>query len=396
MSRPNRIARFTALGFLLAGVSSALGACQSLAGIEDRTYVPGGDAGSDGGPTTGEPSAQCRAYCTQANEVCKGILYRTDETCLATCALLPLEGINANSVACRVRQLNNAVQTDEDLELYCANAGPSGNGVCGSSCENLCRLLKGACSEQFEKYADIADEGDDGTDVCVSKCQGLVDTRLYDSRDTGNYLGDTLQCRIVHATSATVDPVGHCLHADLKSNKCLDDPADEPDCDNFCRLEMAECTEANGYPTYESLAQCKAVCNALPPGTLGDTTENTVGCRMYHSYNSLVDPEHHCSHTSPGGDGHCGSTALPKTGSTGNCESYCLLLEKACKSDFDDNFADLDACHADCATVEGAGPSLGYTTAATGDNVQCRLLHVARALTDDSECGAALGAAPCN
>jgi len=395
----SRSARFAALILALGGASSALGACQAIAGIEERSYVPSasaGAAGTAGAGSEGKPSQQCVEYCAQAKEVCGGILYRTDETCLSTCAFMPLEGIDKNSVACRVRQLDHAVQTNEDLELYCANAGPSGNGACGSSCQNLCRLLADACPESFKKYADIAEDGDDGTDVCVSKCQGLVDTQLYDSRDTGNYLGDTLQCRIVHATSATVDPAGHCAHADLKSNKCLADPKAEPDCDTFCQLEMAECTEANGHPIYESEAQCKAVCQALPLGLIGDTTENTIGCRMYHSYNSLLDPKGHCSHTGPGGDGHCGSSALPKSGNTGNCESYCLLLSQACSADFDASFADQAACQADCVELEGAGPSLGYSTSASGDNLQCRLLHVSRALTNPSkECAAAQGAAPC-
>jgi len=394
----NRIVRLAALGTLLALASHALGACQSLAGIEDRRYSPveaGADAGASGASAEMPPSPECLAYCDQAKAVCGDLLYRSDDACLATCALLPLQGADKDSVACRGRQLDNAVQTNEDLALYCANAGPGGNDACGSNCENYCRLFARACSKEFEKYATVASDGDDGTAVCISKCLGLVDTHLYDARDTGNYLGDTLQCRIVHTTSATVDPMAHCSHAELKSSKCLDDPDAKPDCDAFCQLEMAECTEANGFPIYEDEAQCKAVCNALPRGHLGDTAENTVGCRMYHSYNSLVDPRSHCSHTGPGGDGHCGSSAPPKSGNSGNCESYCLLLEQACKADFDGSFADQTACQADCVKVDGAGPSVGYSTAATGNNVQCRLLHVSRALTNAKECGAAQGAAPC-
>ncbi|HKO47422.1 MAG TPA: hypothetical protein VJV79_06850 [Polyangiaceae bacterium] len=390
----SRIPQLATLALALAGASSALGGCQALAGIEDRTYASqGGGAGAD---AVKPASPQCQAYCAKARSVCDGILYRTDETCLATCALMPLDGVDKDSVACRVRQLDNAIQTNESLELYCANAGPGGNGACGSNCENYCRLFADACPNEFDKYASIAEDGDDGSAVCVAKCLGLADTELYDSRDSGNYLGDTLQCRIVHATSATVDPAGHCSHSEIKSNKCLPDPKADADCDAFCRLEMAECTVANGYPIYESAAQCQAVCKALELGHAGDTVENTVGCRMYHSYNSAIDPKNHCSHTSPGGDGHCGSTALPKTGNTGNCESYCLLLSQACSDDFEARFADQSECQADCVELEGAGPSVGYTTGASGNNVQCRLLHVSRALTTpEKECAAAQGAAPC-
>ena len=389
----SRIARFAVLTVLLGGASGALGACQSIAGIEDRSYVPS-EADADGGAGGDSPNApastQCKEYCTKARDVCGGILYRTDEACLSTCALF--EEIGSDGVPCRVHQLDLARDTGESLELYCANAGPGGNDACGSNCENYCQLFSHTCADDFKRYSA---DGANGDEVCVSKCLGLVDTHLFDSTDQGNYFGDTLQCRLVHTTSSAVDPETHCPHADLKSNKCLDDATAEPDCDNFCHLELAECTVANGYPVYESEAQCNAVCNALRPGHLSDTAENTVGCRMYHSYNALLDPKGHCSHTGPGGDGHCGSTALPKTGNTGNCESYCRLLETACKTDFDGSFADLAACEADCVKIDGAGPSVGYTTAAAGDNVQCRLLHVARALTNSKECAAAQGAAPC-
>ena len=388
-----RLGRLTTLVLSIAAASSALAACQAIAGIEDRTYVAD-DAGADTDRDAGAlPSRECSDYCSKSRTVCGDLLYRTDETCLATCALMPLKGKDTNSVACRSQELDRAVATDEDLERYCANAGPGGNGVCGSNCESYCHLFAQACTNDFKKYANLAGEDDDGTAVCVAKCQGLTDTHLYDSTNEGNYLGDTLQCRIVHTTSSTIDPLGHCAHADLKSTKCLDDPEREPDCATFCHLEMTECAD---YPIYESEAQCLDVCQALPPGHNGDQSGNTVACRMYHSYNSIIDPKSHCPHTSPGGDGHCGSTELPKTGNSGNCESYCLLLAKACSADFDASFANQKECQADCVELEGAAPNSGYTTAsAKGDNLQCRLLHVSQALSDTGECAAAQGAAPC-
>jgi len=143
---------------------------------------------------------------------------------------------------------------------------------------------------------------------------------------------------------------------------------------------------------YESETQCRAVCNALPRGLVGDDTQNTVGCRMYHSYNSLLDPKGHCTHTSPGGDGHCFTDDVD----TGNCESYCVLLEKACKSDFDADYDDASACQAECMKLDGAPANSGYSTSAKGNNLQCRLLNVSRALSEPAKyCGAARGAAPC-
>jgi hypothetical protein len=396
----SRMAKLAALVLLLAGASSALGACQAIAGIEERTYQPV-TAGAAGADPNQPPSQECVDYCEKAKTTCHtaldgtdvpgGVLYLTDEACLATCQQL----LNADpkSISCRVQQLRS-VSTGEDPDRYCANAGPGGNGVCGSNCQNYCQLFKGVCREQFEKYAPTS-EGDDGIATCVSKCAGLTDTGYFDTTKsaTGNYFGDTLQCRLVHTCSSIVDSTlsiansPHCQHAEFKAaEKCLDDPMAKPDCEKFCHFERVECPN---NLIYESQEQCEAVCGALPSGHIGDTVENTVGCRMYHTYNSMIDPAGHCSHTGPGGDGHCGDH------DGGNCESYCMLLDKACKAGFDAKFADQAACQADCAKLDGSGYESGYSTAAKGNNLQCRLLHVSRALTESAECGAAQGAAPC-
>jgi hypothetical protein len=133
------------------------------------------------------------------------------------------------------------------------------------------------------------------------------------------------------------------------------------------------------------------VCKTLPAGTVFDQMGNTDGCRLYHSYNALLDVTH-CPHTGPGGDGICQSSSA----SSGNCESYCMLLEGACKSDFDAAFTDAAGCESACAQIDGAPNGSGYSVQATGDNVQCRLLHVSRALSDAKECRAALGGSPCH
>lgn len=403
----SRMARLFVFTLALGAAASALGACQAIAGIEDRHYVAsggqgGGEGGSAGAPDE-PPSQECVDYCNKAKEVCQtdqagsvvptGVLYLTDAACLATCKQLPPTGTDQNSVACRVQQLR-FVGTGEPDEVprYCASAGPGGNGACGSNCENYCRLFKTACRDDFEKYAPTSDE-DDGIATCVKKCEGLTDTGLYDVTMNGNYLGDTLQCRLVHTSSSMLDPTTHCSHAELKpALKCVDPPTDVPDCKKFCHLELAECTEF-GYPMYDSEPQCLAVCDALELGHVGDQTQNSVGCRMYHSYNSMLDPKGHCPHTAPGGDGHCFDG---DDKDAGNCQSYCRLLETACKADFDNSFTDQDTCQAECVKLDGAAHDSGYSIAAKGNNVQCRLLHVSRALTNPSkECAAALGASPC-
>ena len=409
----SRLTRFSLVAVLLCAVSAALGACQALAGIEDRTFD-----GNDGGDTDAGTSAQCEKYCQLAQDVCGGenALYADDKTCKGICALLPpgqdIEP-TGNTVACRVKQLEVAQQVTPGepatLPDYCAKAGPGGNGTCGSNCESYCLLYAGACKENQPQLGTVQYD----QDTCISKCEGLADKRTFDWMS--DYEGDTLQCRLAHTSSATIDPAEHCVHAQLQAQAqakppgpCIDDPKKVmPDCTSYCQLEMTECQ--GDEKIYESLAQCKAVCNALPKGSVADIKENTVGCRKYHSYNALVDAPTHCPHTGPGGDGHCGSTDAPGPDKvTGNCESYCILLAAACDSSkpgldaadsFQGKFASQAACQEACGEIDGAAPNSGYTLATLpeGDNLQCRLLHVSRALSDAiNECSSALGGAPCN
>ena len=387
-------------GLSLLAFSTLALSCRQIIGVEsDSDVAAGGARGAEAQPP---PSAACQEYCDEAKRACHtdlsgnyvpgGVLYLSDEACLATCSHLPLTGANKNSVACRTQQLAYTA-TGEDEARYCANAGPGGNGACGSNCENYCKLFAVACKDEFQKYAISAGaptDVDGGVTVCVNKCLGLADTGLFDSTQAGNYLGDTIQCRLVHTSAAMLDAT-HCAHAELKSSaKCFDDPMTIPDCQKFCHLALTECA---GYPVYESDAQCQAVCHALAPGHVGDLSENTVGCRMYHAYNSLIDAKSHCPHTGPGGDGHCGAH------DTGNCDSYCGLLEAACKQDFDASFDGQATCQTECLHLVGAAANSGHSTSATGNNLQCRLLNVSRALTNTTNsskfCAAALGAAPC-
>ena len=398
--------RLCLVAVMLGLASSALAACQALAGIEDRTYADGG---------TG-PSPECVDYCKLAKTVCQGksTLYSSDETCLATCALMPPgergEPTAHNTVACRLNQLVLAQQTGESSTIpdYCAKAGPGGNGQCGSNCESYCQLYDAACHTDQPQLTSA--QYDPAT--CAEKCKGLADTGSFDA--TADLAGDTLQCRLAHTSAASVNPTEHCSHAQLQAQTqtmpagpCIDDPATVPDCNSYCQLEFSECQGA--AQVYESLEQCHQVCGALPAGAITDTKENSVGCRKYHSYNALVDPVTHCPHTGPGGDGHCGSNAEPGAVTpTGNCVSYCILLAQACSKaipglaasdSFESKFKSRAACTQECDMLVGAGPNSGYSLdpLPEGNTLQCRLLHVSRALsTPLADCPAALGGTPCN
>ncbi|WP_438000313.1 hypothetical protein WMF26_11270 [Sorangium sp. So ce185] len=353
--------------------------CHAIAGIEDRTYVPPEEE-----PDPSPVSEACASYCADVMANCTGEnqVYSTLDTCHGVCAALPagdpLEPVD-NTLACRARQAELAGLTDEPA-VHCPAAGPGGDGVCGTNCESYCALQAAACSPELPTQEE-----------CVAKCAGLRNVEGFDAIE--NHEGDTLQCRLVHVSSATVDPDEHCDHASLMPvEPCIEPEGTEPSCEDFCRVVMTSCED--DLAVYDSVEQCLAVCGALPPGGTEDRSENTVGCRQYHAYSALLAPDTHCAHAGPGGDGHCGLDGDSTT--TGNCASYCTLLEAACKEAFDEIFVERGACELDCGDVSGAGHDSGYAVAsAEGATVACRLLYVSRAFEDPTLCAVALGDAPC-
>jgi len=98
--------------------------------------------------------------------------------------------------------------------------------------------------------------------------RGFTCAGTYDVvRDHG---GDTIECRLVHTSSATVLPKDHCPHAPIRPSQpwCINAADAEPTCDDYCTIELAACT--GGLAQYQSTEQCKAVCEALDRGTNDD------------------------------------------------------------------------------------------------------------------------------
>lgn len=358
------------LGGLLAVFSA--GGCQSIAGIEDRTFDPAGSGGGSG-------SELCKTYCEDVMSACTGsqAQYASLDTCVATCDALPAGNsgdTSGNSVQCRTRQARLAAQTGE-FAVHCPNAGPGGNGACGTNCESYCGLFEKACPEDADLILD-----------CNASCQGLKDRGSLDVElDHG---GDTLQCRLVHTSSALVDPVVHCSHAQLApiaGEWCTEPDDATPNCDDYCRLVNVACTGENAV--YDSTAECKKVCESFEPGRPVDTTEDTLGCRKYHAYNSIAAPEIHCPHASLGGDGHCGED---------NCPAYCKALSAICVEDFTNTFGSQEACETACASVEGSDKDSGFSiTVPDGNTLQCRMRHLLQATSDSTECASAIGGGKC-
>jgi hypothetical protein len=177
----------------------------------------GGTAGAAGAP--GEPDL-CEEYCALMRDHCVGdaAQYRDDAQCLTICRTFPegtLDDDRVNTVSCRRRYASKArYLAGPELAADCSNAGPGGNGRCGSYCEGLCTVTMAACNRDVSDpyfYASLED--------CLADCGPLPSSRYqYGTEASGN----SLECRLFHASSALMaDADEHCEHS-LGITLCTD------------------------------------------------------------------------------------------------------------------------------------------------------------------------------
>src|SRR5690606_20062930 len=125
---------------------------------------------------------------------------------------------------------------------------------------------------------------------CETKCRAFGDSDTYDVASGADHEGDTVQCRLVHVTSAAADPEdagGHCGHAELHPTDWCDgaDAVDEgKECERYCRVVRVACQ--GDLALYDDDEQCMATCEALELGNARDQIEDTIGCRTWHGISS--------------------------------------------------------------------------------------------------------------
>ena len=156
--------------------------------------------------TSQSPSAACTDYCDTVMSACVGenVVYVTNAACLSVCALLEPgdpEEPSGNTVACRKL---SAIRAEREPDENCSSAGPGGNGTCGGDCEAYCALYSQVCPDEADAQ---------GIESCAEQCGALVDQTGFDV--IADHQGDTLECRLVHLTSASLKPAEHCQHAQL-------------------------------------------------------------------------------------------------------------------------------------------------------------------------------------
>ena len=395
-----RLALVLACGFLLA-------ACEQIIGLEDRKPAEPNGGGGSGGSNSGEDSALCRSYCTDALDNCSqsgGEAYLERQDCLAACAFLPAgsNDTDRNTIMCRAKAAKDAGNA-EGAATFCPAAAPGGGSPeaensCGSNCEAYCQLYDAVCP--------------DDQDDCMDKCVALPDRGTF-SAAQDSLGGDTIQCRLYHLNAAArAARAGdreernlHCDHALLRASLGERDFCDLPDgstpeCSDYCRLVQQAC---GAHPVYDSQEQCEAVCERglFPKGTntvesgLQDSTGDTVACRRWHAYFAFDDmAEKHCPHAGPTGDGHCGATI---------CSTYCSMLERGCKNMFDREFPGASgamACQTACKGLRGVvDVDMGYDLSAEEsrtDTLQCRIAYLVQAMSGMNSCDRAMPRGTCS
>jgi hypothetical protein len=364
----NRIGARAVLGVALGALTLSFTGCALVLGIEKRTEEEPLEGVLD--QETGIRTIElCVNYCNAVIANCEDehAVYASRASCINTCNALP-PGLSSeplgNTVECRLRRANSAASAPEE---FCVSAGPGGGGSCGSNCEAWCGILENVCPADFETLEN-----------CQRTCATIPDDGGFDV--DGSYQKDDIQCRLIHLGAAADDPI-HCEHGRfVPAAQCLPGQEGEPTCDRYCDVVMEICDGQNAV--YESRAQCLAACSSLTPGDLSDSSENTVGCRLYHGTAAAEDAAFHCDHAGPTGDGMCGANQ------SGNCDSYCQLFQAACETAFEDAFSGVEECSEACRTSlsdDGAGAASEYTvlTARDSDSVQCRTYYAVLALAGD-------------
>lgn len=168
---------------------------------------------------TNEPDAPtlCDKYCEEITELCTGELeqYRDMRQCQTVCAMFP-EGelaseTNENTIACRLRYASKSrYAAGTEHAAYCRQAGPGGDGRCGSNCEGYCTLMEGVCTPEEAGIYRFEDNAS-----CMQTCQDLPASSVpYSTSNVELSDGDHVQCRLFHVTSAAMlDAEEHCEHA---------------------------------------------------------------------------------------------------------------------------------------------------------------------------------------
>lgn len=130
------------------------------------------------------------------------------------------------------------------------------------------------------------------------------------------------------------------------SDTGADAPA-TPSCATYCDTVGTNCTGAKN-PQYLDSARCLAMCAKMTVGTLGDSSGDTVGCRLAQASAAKDSPDLSCPRAGATGGGTCGTT---------RCDAFCKLAMAQCSTGAP--FASESECKTQCAAVPFDGSAAG-------------------------------------
>ena len=158
-------------------------------------------------------------------------------------------------------------------------------------------------------------------------------------------------------------PVG----AALAAFACVGDPAPpstEISCPRYCSDIATVCTGDNAQ--FADTLTCSKFCAQMTLGTLANSSEDSVACRLTNVSNAKEPGSEHDSCIRAGVATNCGAgNGDPQ------CEAFCKLDRSLC--------GDLAyKSQAECTTACAAWSKVftGPTIGSTGDTLQCRVYHM--------------------
>jgi len=172
-------------------------------------------------------------------------------------------------------------------------------------------------------------------------------------------------------TTTTTDPTATTVvETDTMDTSTSTTGPVEQSCEAYCDLYLN--SACGDFKEYDNNEACMAQCNQWPPGEADAVDGDSLGCRLYHAtVADSTDPDVHCPHAGPSGDGVCVDDNAPA------CTDYCAEYFLYCMGKNDVYETDLDACLSACGEWYP-----GSDADVDGDTVGCRTYHAGAALGD--------------
>ncbi len=167
--------------------------------------------------------------------------------------------------------------------------GTSGEGGGGGlSCDTYCAAIMANCTSTTPADGGNPVGNQQYTDMnnCMNSC------KAFPVGTASDMMGNTLGCRIYHASLAKSDPVMHCPHAGPGG-----DGTCGSNCEGFCQLAQMYCTPANEAGVFMSLSDCMSQCGMFPDTTkfnIGVQDGSSTACLLYHAQEASSAPPDHC------------------------------------------------------------------------------------------------------